>query len=73
MSMPAARRAASRAIVWGSIAICAGMIGIGATVRTVASVDRHPIFTDVSASAGIRFRHNSGAFGRIRAYASALT
>ncbi len=31
---------------------------------TLRSANREPQFTDVTAAAGIRFRHNSGAFGR---------
>jgi hypothetical protein len=42
----------------------AAVIGSGRPASTAAPTDSGPIFTDVTSSAGIRFRHNSGAFGR---------
>jgi hypothetical protein len=37
---------------------------LGAAIGLAASADAQVIFTDATASAGIRFKHNSGAFGK---------
>ena len=40
-------------------------VGAGARQAKIASPDpRGPVFTDVTSAAGIRFRHNNGAFGK---------
>ena len=42
----------------------AGLVAVTIAVVTLASAAAGPTFTDVTTSAGIRFKHNSGAFGK---------
>jgi hypothetical protein len=46
----------------GILAVLA--LGAGAAAGFVVSADAPIVFTDVTAGAGIRFKHNSGAFGK---------
>ena len=40
------------------------LLALGAAAGVAASADAQVVFTDATASAGIRFKHNSGAFGK---------
>jgi hypothetical protein len=40
------------------------VVGAGAMAALALAVDAPVTFTDVTAAAGIRFKHNSGAFGK---------
>jgi hypothetical protein len=57
----------SRLVVVASLLCLAGWPAAGIGARQAdggASGSRGPVFTDVTAAAGIRFRHNNGAFGK---------
>jgi len=40
------------------------LLALGAAAGVAAAADAQVVFTDATASAGIRFKHNSGAFGK---------
>ena len=57
----------SRLVVVASLLYLAGWPAAGIGARQAdggASGSRGPVFTDATAAAGIRFRHNNGAFGK---------